>query len=102
MLVVITSVDRYCYCWSLFLTDVLVIVATLFAVVATLFVVVFCFYGRGREQVCSVTSPFFLSHATNSLYAGDLIETMKYVGLYALLAFTAKALKEAQSLVYLK
>lgn len=53
-------------------------------------------------QVCSVTSPFFLSHATNALYAGDLQGTMGYVGLYAVLAFAAKALKEAQSLVYLK
>ncbi|CAM9199139.1 unnamed protein product, partial [Ectocarpus sp. 12 AP-2014] len=54
------------------------------------------------SKVCSVTSPFFLSNATNSLYHGDLGETMKYVGLYAILAFSAKALKEAQSLVYLK
>lgn len=55
-----------------------------------------------RKKVCSVTSPFFLSNATNSLYHGDLGETMKYIGLYAILAFSAKALKEAQSLVYLK
>lgn len=55
-----------------------------------------------RTQVCSVTSPFFLSRATNCLYDGDLPMTMKYVALYAILAFAAKALKEAQSLVYLK
>lgn len=54
------------------------------------------------RQICSVTSPFFLSRATNALYAGSLYETMYYVGLYAILAFAAKALKEAQSLVYLK
>eukprot|EP00903_Cladosiphon_okamuranus_P012069 g11330.t1 len=54
------------------------------------------------SKICSVTSPFFLSHATNSLYAGSLLDTMYYVGLYAVLAFAAKALKEAQSLVYLK
>lgn len=54
------------------------------------------------SQVCSVTSPFFLSRATNALYAGNLSDTMYYVGLYAILAFAAKALKEAQSLVYLK
>lgn len=52
--------------------------------------------------MCSVTSPFFLSRATNCLYDGDLPMTMKYVALYAVLAFAAKALKEAQSLVYLK
>ncbi|CAN0376783.1 unnamed protein product [Hapterophycus canaliculatus] len=54
------------------------------------------------SKVCSVTSPFFLSNATNSLYDGNLGECMKYVGLYSILAFSAKALKEAQSLVYLK
>lgn len=60
------------------------------------------FLFSSRLQVCSVTSPFFLSHATNALYDGDLTTTMKYVALYAILAFAAKALKEAQSLVYLK
>ncbi|CAM9786622.1 unnamed protein product [Ascophyllum nodosum] len=54
------------------------------------------------SKFCSVTSPFFLSHATNALYDGRLEETMKFVGFYAVLAFMAKALKEAQSLVYLK
>lgn len=53
-------------------------------------------------QVCSVTSPFFLSRATNALYDNDVTETMKNIGMYAVLAFTAKALKEAQSLVYLR
>lgn len=49
-----------------------------------------------------MTSPFFLSKATNALYDADLQGTMEYVGIYAVLAFAAKALKEAQSLVYLK
>lgn len=47
-------------------------------------------------------SPFFLSRATNALYVGNLFGTMKWVGVYAILAFSAKALKEAQNLVYLK
>ncbi|CAM9100534.1 unnamed protein product, partial [Phaeothamnion confervicola] len=54
------------------------------------------------SKACSVVAPFFLSDATNALYAGDVTATCKWVGVYAALSLASKVLKEGQSLVYLK
>lgn len=54
------------------------------------------------SKLASVSSPIFLSNATNALYAGDYSGAARGVVLYASLTFISKFLKECQSLVYLK
>ncbi|CAN0485803.1 unnamed protein product, partial [Discosporangium mesarthrocarpum] len=55
-----------------------------------------------RAKVASVTSPFFLSNATDALYDNRTGDCIINVLVYAGLAFSAKAFKECQNLVYLK
>lgn len=54
-----------------------------------------------RSKVCSVFSPIFIARATTDLTVGDYHSASMHAGLYCLLVFLSKALKECQNLIYL-